>query len=229
MFKVVFRAGFAGLLVLVAPAEAAPYSDASSVRVQDFTGTVRITTGGSKVEVILEQGAKTHPVTLKVENGALVIRGEKRSWRFNIGPEVSGIWGDRKKAFERYLQNYPHLEITAPAGTDFTFEQAIARIDGGDLNSHVKIGGPWVEATLGDVKSADVGIGGPGDTTLGDVAETAQVAIGGSGDFRAGDVGRAKFTIGGSGDITTERVGGAATISIGGSGDVMTKGIGGGL
>ncbi|MEX0644466.1 MAG: DUF2807 domain-containing protein [Parvularculaceae bacterium] len=198
------------------------------IRLQDFTGAIDIAVGGAVINADLTTGAESYPVNISVIDGVLVIAGPKRPYGYNVHKEID--WrNNHEMAFAEFLESYPVLKVTAPAGTDLTFDDAIVAAVAGDLNSNVKIGGGYVQAAFGDLKGAEIGINGSGDVTVGDVAETLKVAIGGSGDFIGGAARRGEFTIGGSGDVRVGAISEDAVMSIGGSGDIKAAAIGGAL
>lgn len=204
------------------------FKDATAISLRDFTGTVEVAVGGTTVDVTLTDGARTHSVDLSVENGTVVIAGEKRPRNFQLYREIDWDQGG-DGAFRAYLEDYPHLAISAPAGTDLAFDDAIVMAAVGSLKSKAEVGGGYVEATFGDMQSADISIGGAGDIAMGAIAGALAVSIGGSGDFEALSAGSADFSIGGSGDIRVGPVAQNADVAIGGSGDVDIASVGGAI
>lgn len=222
------------------------FGNIKSLVIRDFTGGVEVKVGGKSVEVSLADGAKTYPVTIEDKHGTLIVAGEKRPHDFQLSKELDWRrYGDN--AFKVYLKDYPRVTITAPAGTDLEFDDAIVIASVGSLKSHGKIDGGYVEAVLGDMRSADIGIVGAGNISMGAIADRLDLAINGSGDFEAvsagsadvavrgsGDVrlgpiaGKASFSIAGSGDVDAASVGGAIDVAINGSGDVYAGSVGGG-
>lgn len=218
----------ASLATAYAGERAQSFTNATSIAVRDFTGTVEVAVGGKTIDVTLTDGARTYPVDLSVQNGTLVIAGEKRPRNFQLHREIGWDQGG-DDAFRAYLEDYPHLAISAPAGTDLAFDDAIVMAAVGSLKSKLEVGGGYVEATFGDMQSADISIGGAGDIAMGVVAEGLAVSIGGSGDFEALSAGAADFSIGGSGDIRVGPVARNADVAIGGSGDVDIASVGGAI
>jgi hypothetical protein len=201
---------------------------AKAVTLKDFTGTVEIKVGGPAVDVKLTDGARPHRVDFSVQNDRLMIVGEERPRNYRLHREIDH---DRhgEDAFRIYLEDYPHLLITAPKGTDIAFDDAvvIALVD--SLESDAVVGGGYVEAVFGDMKSADISLGGAGDISMGTIAGPLDLAIGGSGDFDAVSAASAEIRIGGSGDVRVGPVAGDAGIVIGGSGNVDLASVGGAL
>lgn len=201
---------------------------AKAVTLKDFTGTVEVKTGGSSVDIRLTDGAKPRRVDFSVQNGVLIVAGERRPRTFRLHRELDR---DRygEDAFRIYLEDFPHLLITAPKGTDIAFDDAIVIALVDSLESDADIGGGYVEAVFGDMKSADVALAGAGDISMGAIAGPLDIAIGGSGDFDALSAASAHVRIGGSGDVRVGPVAGDADIAIGGSGNVDVASVGGSI
>lgn len=228
------RLGLAAMAVFGASLGAADAADrtenfkAKAVTLKDFTGTVEIKVGGPAVDVQLTDGARPHRVDFSVKDDTLIIAGERRPRNFRLHREIDR---DRygEDAFRIYLEDFPHLLITAPKGTDIELDDAIVIALADSLESDAFIGGGYVEAVFGDMKSADISLGGSGDISMGAIAGPLEIAIGGSGDFDALSAASAEVRIGGSGDVRVGPVAGDADIAIGGSGNVDLASVGGAI
>ncbi|MEL6359653.1 MAG: DUF2807 domain-containing protein [Pseudomonadota bacterium] len=197
------------------------FPGADRIVVKDFIGRIEIAGAGasSDITALIKDGDSDYPLTMREENGALVIAGEPRSKNFKLWKKL-GRNGFGRNAFDEFLADYPAIQIVAPSGVDVSFDEVIGTAKGGDLGRLVVEEGT-IEGNFGDLLSADIEIDGMGDMEVGRIQEDLTVKIGGSGNLEALSSGPAKLTIGGSGDIAIGQVNGPSDVSIGGSGDVQ--------
>lgn len=203
------------------------YGDVETLIVSDFIGTVKIKTGGGAVTVRKTDGADaSYPFFVENENGRLTLRSDEdpdeTRWRDNVD------WRRfEANAFDKFLEAYPVLEITAPSGTALLFDSAVIRLAADDTRGALEVRRGHVDGAVGNISSGEIEIHGSGDLTLGDVSGALDVDIHGSGDLEAGDVGTLVASIHGSGDIHAGDVADEAEARIHGSGDIELGDIGG--
>lgn len=214
-----------GLLVCgftsAAIAQDTAYKDVETIEIDDFIGSIEILTGqGLEVAVRKTDGANAaYPVRMNVSNGRLRINSDE-------DPIASKWWDDvnwkrnNGNAFERYLENFPSLIITLPAGTSLIFEDAVVNLDAGDTDGALEIKGGYIDGAIGNVKTADIRIESSADIDIGNVDGALTIEIKGSGDVTASNAKEISVRIQGSGDVDVANVAGAAIVDIHGSGDV---------
>lgn len=118
------------------------------------------------------------------------------------------------------------VRITAPVGTPLEVEDMIGKLNGGDLDAPVQIGGHALEARLGRVTSAKIDIAGAGDIEIASIKETLGVDIAGAAEVKVGQSnGPVAVEIAGSGEVTVNS-GQASSfdVDISGSGEVTFLG-----
>lgn len=203
------------------------YDNVDAVNFETLFATIEIEVRDGPVSVSIEPGEKAdYPIDASVAGGVLTIRSDNNPDRKRWWKDVN--WRrDEGRAFEIFLEQYPTVVISAPAGTDLSLDRAVARLTAGDLGGDFKLDKGHVRGAVGDLASADIGIHGSGDLAIGDVAGDLNVSIHGSGDFKGGDAGRTSASIHGSGDIALGAVRGPLDASIHGSGDMIFSDIDG--
>ncbi len=200
--------------------ETKSFDDVERVELMNMIGAVTIKTGGDKVLVRKSDGTDaSYPFYMESNGRALVLRSDEDPDDTRWYDDVN--WRrDGEKAFDKYLETYPALEITVPRGTMLAFDSAVVRLSADDTDGALKVREGYVDGEIGNIASGDVRIHGSGDLIVGDVAGDLTIKIHGSGDFTAADAGALNASIHGSGDIEMGDVGSAVTASIHGSGDI---------
>ena len=203
------------------------FDDIERVEVTNFIGAVTIKTGGDKVSVRKSDGTDaSYPFYMESDGGALVLHSDEdpddTRWHDDVNWRRHG-----EKAFDKFLETYPALEITVPRGTALAFDSAVVRLSADDTNGALKVREGYVDGKIGNIASGDIGIHGSGDLVVGDVAGDLAIKIHGSGDFTAADAGALTASIHGSGDIEMGDVGSAVSASIHGSGDIVLGNVSG--
>lgn len=196
------------------------FDNIERVEITNFIGAVSITTGGDTVIVRKSDGTDAdYPFHWDADSGALTLGSDENPDDTRWHKEVN--WRrDKDKAFARFLQTYPSLEITVPRGTALAFDSAVIRLVADDTDGALNIREGYVDGEIGDIAEGDIALHGSGDLTVGDVAGALDVKIHGSGDFKAGAAAALSAAIHGSGDVETGNIASAVAASIHGSGDV---------
>lgn len=214
-------AAAAALLAGVASAtELETFDNIERVEISNFIGAVTVRTGGNAVTVRKVDGADpTYPFRLDERNGVLEMGSDEDPDDTRWHDEVN--WRRyNENAFDKFLETYPSLEITAPRGTALTFDSAVVRLIADDTDGALQVREGYVDGEIGNIAAGDIAIHGSGDLIVGDVAGALEIKIHGSGDFKAGDAGALSAAIHGSGDVETGNIASAVTASIHGSGDI---------
>lgn len=198
------------------------FDDIERVEIRNFIGAVTIKTGGDEVSVTSSDGTDTdYPFYLEEKRGGLVLRSDEDPDDTRWHDEVN--WRRyNEKAFDKFLEAYPSLEITIPRGTALAFDSAVIRLVADDTDGALNVREGYVDGAIGNIAAGDIAIHGSGDLIVGDVAGDLSIKIHGSGDFKAGDAGALSASIHGSGDIETGNIASAVSASIHGSGDIKT-------
>lgn len=222
--------GAASAAILVAAPAAAQdtrHSDIDSVTVTDFIGTVRIETAQGDVRLSRVSGADAdYPVFVETSGGVLTVRSDEDPDDTNWWRQVN--WRKHhENAFEVFLEDYPTLTLTVPAGTNLNFDSAVIALDAGDTRGALRVDDGHVDGKIGDLSTADINIHGSGDLETGAVAGALNINIHGSGDFIAASAATMDADIHGSGDIKIGNVAGETSTDIHGSGDITIADVGG--
>lgn len=236
-------------ILLGAPAVAQDtrHADIDTITITDFIGTVRVETTRGDVRLSRVSGADAdYPVYVETTGGVLTVRSDEDPDDTNWQRKVN--WRKHhENAFEIFLEDYPTLTVTMPAGTGLVFDSAVVSLAADDTRGPLSVDDGHVDGEIGDISMADINIHGSGDLKTGAIAGALDLDIHGSGDFIAasastmaanihgsgdikiGDIaGEAHTRIHGSGDITIADVGGAFSASIHGSGDIDAGRVNGG-
>ena len=219
MKNIIAAAALSAALLANAPAFA---NDAEILRIQNFIGTVNITTIGPEITVdghapgtltrgltrTLIDGQETiEPASCKSSNGNISLDFGGRSWRKRFGGYKD-------------LEDYPVLTVTVPKGTALEIRDSVIFGDGesfGSVDAHIQSCGDF---NVGDIDGPLLlKVSGSGDFEAGNVG-TASIVISGSGDAEIGDMKTAVLKVTGSGDIDGGNIVGAAKITSTGSGNI---------
>lgn len=220
-----------GAFVLAAPQAAAQrveYSGVDAIVVKNFIGTVKIDVASrGDVSLAVTKGADAaYPVFVDDSGSSLTVRSNENPDRTRWSDDVD--WRrHHERAFEIFLEDYPTLSFSVPAGTNISFDSAVVRLDAGDVRGALRVAGGHVDGEIGDLASADLKVHGSADLVTGDIADALDISIHGSGDLEAGSAGRLSAAIHGSGDVAVDDVRGDAETRIHGSGDITLGEIGG--
>lgn len=217
------------LTVLATPALA---SEAPVLKIENFIGTVEIVT------------SNTGEIIVNDADGANIIRAGKN---LTIDDDISirsynchykkdrpyigkGKWGWKSggKGY-RPIEDYPSVQISAPAGVHVEIDRSIIFGNVGDIGSaHLHIGSCG-DMKFGDVSGRlDLSVSGSGDVKFGNAGIT-DISVSGSGDVEGKNLASADILVSGSGDLELGDIAGAVDIGSSGAGDVELGSVGGGL
>jgi len=210
---------------LTALLAAAALQAGPGIDIENFVGEVRIVDGTSLSARVVRAGAGDAPGTtldttldgevLRIDGGVRI-----RDWR------CRSRWGGElrvgpRRGELRPMEDYPLLEITAPAGTDLAVSDSIVYGEAGDVgavNLSLSSCGDFEIASV--AQDAVVTVSGSGDVGLGAVTGVVRLSISGSGDVDFLSAGGLDARVSGSGDIEGGDVAGPVELNISGSGDV---------
>ena len=186
---------------LAAPALASP---APTLKIENFIGTVEVTTGNYDRVTVTDDGgasieASTTGVTIDDDLRVNNISCKSKGKRLLVRHKAKG----QTRKF-RDINTYPNIKITAPTGT------------------HVVINHAMVVGNIGTIGSGDIHVSSCGDLKLGDVNGDFDLTVSGSGDVAMGAVGGdMDLGISGSGDVKMKSIAGDLDLGISGSGDAV--------
>ena len=202
----------AGMLVLAGAAEAATTGpltfEAASVVVDDFVGTLNVEVVDDLKVTLSITGTedKIADVAVRLDGSSLIlIRG--------MGP--TGL----QRGLD--LGAYPVIDLQVPSGTPLTIDDMDGKATIGDLNAPFRIYAASLDATIGDVTTADIDRFGSGDLAIGNVAGALTATLSGSGDITVASAATVDITKRGSGDVILGSISGTATAQLRGSGDIQ--------
>ena len=193
--------------VAVAATSEALEFDTRSVIVDDFIGTlnVEVRNGGTISVMVTGPDEKLADIVVRLEGEALVVR--------------RGI-GSTKVSQMFDAESYPVVNIQMPSGTPLVIDDMDGEAHIGDLNAALTIFAASLDATIGNVRSADIDRLGSGDITIGHVTGALIADLSGSGDITAASAGSVNIQKRGSGDVTLGPVARKFTANMRGSGDI---------
>ncbi len=118
-------------------------------------------------------------------------------------------------------EDYPVVTVRLPAGTPVEVDGMTGTFTAGDLVSALDFSGAGaVDATVGDLLSAEFSIAGAANVSVGDVTGAADISISGAGDFELASAESVSISLHGAGDVTVGDVRGGLRVSVAGMGDV---------
>jgi hypothetical protein len=206
---------------LTALLAAAALQAGPGVDIENFVGEIRIVEGASLSARVVRAGAGDAPDTtldgevLRIDGGVRIRNWRCRS-RWGGEPQIGPRRGEL-----RPIEDYPLLEITAPAGADLAVSDSIVYGRAGDVGAVDLSISSCGDFEIGSVaEDAVVAVSGSGDIGLGVVAGGVRLSISGSGDVEFVSAGSLDARVSGSGDIEGGDVSGPVELNISGSGDV---------
>ncbi|WP_138511256.1 GIN domain-containing protein [Maricaulis alexandrii] len=213
-----------GALAMTAQAQPADTSNyaGDTVRIENFIGRVEVRTGGSGIQVEVQNpGDAADDPTWSPAGSGVAIDGGQRVRNLNCRTRDDEVFIGRWRN-SRSINEYPVLIITAPDTVNFSIDDSAFVGTAGDLGAMDLSMNSCGHFSAGEVAGdARIRINGSGDIDLDGIGGNAVLNVNGSGDIEAGDIaGDATIDINGSGDIEAGDVGGGTEIDINGSGDV---------
>ena len=180
---------------------------AATVTVDDFVGTLNVEVSAGPDIIVRIGGTEEQlaDVSVRADGDNLMIR--RLQGRSAGGRQLS-------------LAEYPTIDLHVPAGTALTIDDMDGAANVGDLNAPVRVYVASLDASFGDVTSAEIDRFGSGDISFGHVAESVSATLSGSGDIRVASAGNVDVTKRGSGDVVLGAVTGAVSAEMRGSGDI---------
>ncbi|MGB6229885.1 MAG: DUF2807 domain-containing protein [Litorimonas sp.] len=214
-----FHTALAAALLLSVAAPAV----ATDITVRNFSGTIEISEGPAGLEVV-RQGSRGDLDYRQADGDIVIDGGLSKDDRKDVCNGPGGSWnltiGNWNSSNDTRLEDYPHLAIRVPAGSDLDVEDSTLR-----LSSDVALGTAQLDiegcfdTDLSDVDLLIVEKSGAGDLDVGNVGRF-EIEKAGAGDIDAGIVDEFELEQSGAGDIMIELVTGRATIDKSGAGDV---------
>lgn len=213
-----------------AEASAARYA-ASKVSFQDITGEVKIiTTGGADVDVMVRQGKVYHPVSVKLENGELVVKGER--WREEETKDCCNGRINRTENLQRdraavvgkpedkgsFFSEFPVIEISVPRKSDISFVDARLKLSLEALDGRLSLDACYVYGETGDLGQAAIGVISGSRLVIGNVKSMLELDLSGDAVVTGGSAAMADIDIAGAGDVMIGAVDGVLDVSLAGSG-----------
>ncbi len=216
----------AGIGALAMTASAQPVANTNyagdTVSIENFIGRVEVRTGGSGIQVQVQNpgDAAADPVLSGAGNG-VAIDGGQRIRNLNCRTRNNEVFIGRRMS-SRSINEYPLLIITAPETVNVAIDDSAFVGTAGDLGSIDLSMSSCGRFSAGEIaRDASIRINGSGDVDVRGIGGDAILNINGSGDIEAGDIsGDVELDINGSGDIEAGAVGGLTQIDINGSGDI---------
>lgn len=181
--------------------------DARSVIVDDFIGTlnVEVRSGGTVTVTMTGPEDKLADIAVRLEGETLLVKRGMGS----------------TKVMERFdAARYPVMNIQMPAGMPLTIDDMDGQALIGDLNASLTIFAASLDATIGNVTSAEIDRLGSGDISLGHVTGALNADLSGSGDITAASAGSVSIQKRGSGDVDLGPIAREFVLNMRGSGDI---------
>ncbi len=181
--------------------------DARSVIVDDFIGTlnVEVRSGGTVTVTMTGPEDKLADIAVRLEGETLVVKRGMGS----------------TKVMERFdAARYPVVNIRMPSGMPLTIDDMDGQAAIGDLNAPLTIFAASLDATIGNVTSADIDRLGSGDISLGHITGALNADLSGSGDIAAASAGAVNIQKRGSGNVDLGPIAREFVLNMRGSGDI---------
>ncbi len=201
-----------------------------AVSFRDFTGTVDIkTTSGDEIDIAIRQGKTYAPVTLKEEDGVLLVIGEK--WKEdgaedccnrrivrNFNPREGRDLTTGEPVDDGFFADYPTIEVLMPYEGDVEFVDARIKLAMERLAGALNLDACYVYGETSDLEEAVIGVVHGSRLVIGNVEGGLEIDVSGDADVRAGDAAMVDVDIAGPGDVVLGDVDGMLDVSIAGSG-----------
>ena len=238
MHPIVAGATMAMCVMLGQTSASAQSFEASTVSVQDFTGSVELVSrpvdGADKtIRVEIRQGNSFQPVEVDLDGDVVVVEGAR--WKEDndrnccdgkinreFYPRKGRKLSTGEPVDEDLFAEYPTLIITVPVRSNVTFVDARIKLDMETIDGKLDLHGCYVYGETGDVDEAVIGLVSGSRLVMGDIDAGIEIDLSGDADLKLGTVSIADVDIAGPGDVIFDRVDGMLDISIAGSGLVRS-------
>lgn len=216
---------------LIAPASAEKFN-ANKILFEDVTGSIEIATApGPAIDVAVRQGKDYHKVDVALENGVVVVKGER--WKEEEAHDCCNTRirrsfdarqdrqpGTGPGVDDGLFAAYPTLVVSIPAGSDVSFVDGRMKLKMPTISGALNLDACYVYGEAGGAGSAVVGMLSGSRLVMGDVGSGLEVDLSGDADFKAGKAASVDVDIAGSGDVILGDIDGMLDVSIAGSGSV---------
>lgn len=219
----------AGALFSATPADAARF-EAREVVLNDITADVRVVTNaGGDVNVDIRHGKQHQPVDVRIEDGVVIITGEKwrhdetrnccdqRITRFS-STRLERAEGQKLGPDNAFFEDYPVIEITMPRDGDLSFNDARMKLSLDRLDGKLNLDACYVYGETSALGEAVVGVIHGSRLVMGDVGGMLELDVSGSAAVRAGNAAMVDIDLAGNGDVSLGSIDGMLDVSIAGSG-----------
>lgn len=230
------RAMIAGAALALASglfgAASAERFDARNIRFEHVTGTVEIVANsGDEIDVTIRQGKTYRQVRAALEDGVVVLRGEKwkeEDLRDCCNQRITRTFNPRhgreasigKPVDEDFFADHPTIVVVMPRKGDATFIDARMKLKMDSLAGALKLDACYVYGETGDMGQATIGVIEGSRLVVGNVGSGLEIDISGDADVRVGSAASVDIDIAGPGDVSLGEIDGMLDISIAGSGSV---------
>ena len=227
----VLAAALASATAFAGAAEAETFS-ANAIRFENVTGAVEIaTTDASGIEVEIRQGKVYRTLAAALEDGVVVVRGEKRTEEDtrdccntrivrSVDPRHGREASSGAPADDAFFADYPTIVVSMPRAGDAAFVDARIKLRMDDLDGMLDLDGCYVYGEAGDLGAAAIGLLDGSRLVVGNVGAGLEVDVSGDADLRAGSAASVDVDIAGPGDVVLGDIDGMLDVSIAGSGAV---------
>jgi hypothetical protein len=228
------------LSAAAAPAAAERFT-ASDIVFQDVTGNVEITTtAGEEIEVVIKQGKSHKPVALSMQDGKVVVKGER--WkdddrhdccndriRRDVDLRKDRTLSDGPPVDAALFADHPTLVVSMPRKGDASFVDARMTLKMGDLDGALDLDACYVYGEAGSIGEGSIGVLSGSRLIVGNVGSGLEIDVSGDADVKAGNAASVDVDIAGPGDVVLGVIDGMLDVSIAGSGNVRATSLDGPL
>lgn len=205
---------------------------ARDIRFENVTGTVEIVTNsGDEIDVTIRQGKTYRQVRAALEDGVVVLRGEKwkeEDLRDCCNQRITRTFNPRhgreatigKPVDEDFFAGHPTIMVVMPRKGDATFIDARMKLKMDSLTGALNLDACYVYGETGDMGQATIGVIEGSRLVVGNVGAGLEIDISGDADVRVGSAASVDIDIAGPGDVSLGDIDGMLDVSIAGSGSV---------
>ncbi len=193
--------------------------EANEFDVDGFAGTLNVIVEGRSGIQVDATGPAEKMERLEVGEfgGTVELTFEEKEFRWNDWSTWLGWWRDSD--FD--VEDYPVVTVRLPAGTPVDVDGMTGHFDLGDLNGPLDFAGAGaIDATIGNLTSADFDTAGAARVHFGDVSGALDISAAGASDYEGGNVSSADISTQGAADVVLARVEGDLDVSTAGMSDI---------